>query len=80
MALPYMFLVTINGSTPEGSYETLDRGTFDVHPLLKTLREAGYSGPIGLQCVGIQGDPRENLQRSMNAWRDLSARIAAADR
>jgi sugar phosphate isomerase/epimerase len=77
MALPYLFLVTINGSTPEGSYETLDRGAFDVCPLLRTLREVGYSGPIGLQCVGIQGDPRENLRRSIDAWRNLSSRISA---
>lgn len=75
-ALPRLFLVTISGSTPEGSYETLDRGSFDVAPLLRTLREVGYSGPIGLQCVGIEGDPRENLQRSIKAWRDLSARLA----
>ena len=67
LALPYLFLVTINGSTREGSIETLDHGSFDVYPLLKTLKESGYAGPIGLQCVGIGGDPRENLKRSMEA-------------
>jgi sugar phosphate isomerase/epimerase len=77
LALPYLFLVTICGFTRDGSIETLDRGLFDVYPLLKTLQESGYAGPIGLQCVGLGGDPRENLRRSMEAWRKLSARLAA---
>jgi hypothetical protein len=56
--------------------ETLDRGSYDVYGFLKPFIEAGYNGPIGLQCVGVRGDARDNLQRSMNAWRSLSARFA----
>jgi len=74
-AMPHLFLVTINGTSPEGSMETLDRGSYDVCQFVKPFVDGGYSGPIGLQCVGIKGDPRDNLTRSMAAWRKLSARL-----
>ena len=51
----------------------LDQGTFDLGAFLKTLKELGYRGPIGLQCFGIGGDAKEHLARSMAAWRKLIA-------
>jgi sugar phosphate isomerase/epimerase len=75
-AMPHLFLVTINGTSPAGTLETLDRGSYDVGGFLKPFVAAGYRGPIGLQCVSIQGDARDNLTRSMAAWRKLSARLA----
>ena len=84
LAMPHLFVVTINGtrrgvspSSREGWIQTVDRGTFDNYGLLRTLKELGYTGPIGLQCYGIQGDVRDNLARSMRTWREFSARIAA---
>lgn len=77
LAMPYLFVVTINGSLREGSIETLDKGEFDVYKFLKKLNELGYAGPIGLQGYGLKGDVRENLSRSMKAWRGFSARMAA---
>ena len=81
LAKPYLFSVTINGADTEGGWDrliqTLDRGSFDVYELLKALNEMGYTGPIGLQCYGIKGDVRDNLQRSMAAWRKLSARFVS---
>jgi len=76
LVMPYLFVVTINGSSREGSIETLDKGEFDVYKFLKKLNELGYTEPIGLQGWGIGGDVHENLKRSMKAWRKLSARIA----
>ncbi|MBC8871272.1 MAG: sugar phosphate isomerase/epimerase [Planctomycetes bacterium] len=70
-----LFLVTINGTSPEGSMEALDRGAYDVYQFLKPFVAGGYSGPIGLQCVGVKGEPRDNLTRSMAAWRKLSVRL-----
>lgn len=78
-AMPHLFLVTINGITrgaPLGVLETLDRGDYDVAGFLKPFIAAGYRGPIGLQCVGIKGDARDNLTRSMVAWRRISAQLA----
>lgn len=38
---------------------------------LKRLRDANYEGPIGLQCYNVKGDQRENLEKSMTAWKQL---------
>jgi len=82
LAMPYLFVVTINGADSDGEdwkelIQTLDRGSFDMHRFLTTLSDCGYTGPIGLQGYGIGGDAYDNLKRSMNAWRQLSKRIAA---
>jgi sugar phosphate isomerase/epimerase len=78
-ASPYLLAVTINGTTEAGSIETLDRGTFDVYRFLRAIKQAGFTGPIGLQGYGIGGDVRENLRRSMQTWREFSQRLAAED-
>jgi sugar phosphate isomerase/epimerase len=75
-AMPYLFVVTINGADSGGKdwkqlIQTLDRGSFDVSKFLKALKDSGYTGPIGLQGYGIGGDVYDNLKRSMNAWRQL---------
>ncbi len=80
-AIPYLFLVTINGADSGGEnwkqlIQTLDRGSFDTYQFLKTLKDLGYTGPIGLQGWGIGGDVHDNLKLSMNAWCKLSERIA----
>jgi sugar phosphate isomerase/epimerase len=81
-ALPRLWAVSINGADEHDSGNTwehyiqpLDKGSFDVGGLLKTLKELGYRGPIGLQCYGIGGDAREHLARSMAAWRKLSENL-----
>jgi sugar phosphate isomerase/epimerase len=81
-AMPHLFAVTINGADPRGTnwatlIQTLDRGTFDLAPVLQTLKDLGYKGPIGLQHYGIRGDAHENLRRSMDGWRKYNARLAA---
>jgi hypothetical protein len=55
----------------------LDGGSFDTYQFVRTLKQLGYNGPIGLQHYGIKGDARENLKRSMNAWRQFSERMNA---
>jgi sugar phosphate isomerase/epimerase len=83
-AMPYLFAVSIHGAdtaveirTGEGNWlQPLDSGSFDTLKLLKTLKEMGYDGPIGLQCYGIQGDARVHLERSMLQWRRLCARLS----
>jgi len=80
-AAPHLSLVSINGAdsgeTREMGWDrliqTLDAGTYDVGPLLEILDELEYDGPIGLQCYAIEGDIRENLGRSMEAWHALGA-------
>jgi sugar phosphate isomerase/epimerase len=82
-AAPSLFAVTISGADNDAKgwdklIQTLDRGTFDVTRVLRTLKEAGYTGPIGLQSYGIKGDSQEILARSMEGWRKLTGRPASA--
>lgn len=76
---PYLLAVTINGTSEAGSIETLDKGTFDVYRFLRAIKQAGFTGPVGLQGYGISGDVRENLRHSMQAWREFSQRLVLED-
>ena len=75
---PSLFAVTINGADagvkgPQWNrlIQTLDRGSYDVGVVLRTLQRLGFEGPIGLQGYGLGGDRRDNLARSINAWNRL---------
>jgi sugar phosphate isomerase/epimerase len=76
---PRLLAVTVNGAAAKGSdwntlIQPLDRGDYDLRPLLRTLDAIEYRGPIGLQAFGINLPPREHLARSMTAWRALRSR------
>lgn len=79
-AMPYLHAVSINGAdhadairNGTGNWlQPLDRGDFDVALLLNALKTFGYKGPVGLQCWGIEGDARDHLKRSMDAWKKLN--------
>jgi sugar phosphate isomerase/epimerase len=84
-ALPRLRAISINGADDwdakpgwDRYIQPLGQGSFDVAGLLRTLRELGYTGPVGLQCYGIGGDAREHLARSLEAWRKLRANLAPA--
>lgn len=81
-AAPYLFIVTLNGAdTGAGGtswqrlIQTLDRGTYDLNPLLRTLHQLPFRGPIALQGYGLKGDVANNLQRSMKAWQRMVGEI-----
>lgn len=75
-----LFVVTLNGAEPPGDWDKLilplDRGNYDIRPLLKTLKSIGFTGPVGLQGYGIQEPAKEHLPRSMSAWREILRSIA----
>jgi sugar phosphate isomerase/epimerase len=77
---PSLFTVTVNGADTKVTgprwdrlIQNLDRGSYDVGIVLRTLNRLGFKGPIGLQGYGLTGDRRENLAHSMAAWRALAA-------
>jgi sugar phosphate isomerase/epimerase len=79
-AAPYLFVVSINGADshpPKPTWgqliQPLDKGSYDVGIVLRKLDAIGYSGPVGLQCFSIVGDPQMLLNGSMGAWRKLSS-------
>ena len=81
--MPRLWAVSINGADQldekpgwDRYIQPLDKGNFDMAAFLRTLRELGYTGPIGLQCYGIGGDVREHLARSMDAWKKMTAATA----
>ena len=81
-AMPRLWAISLNGADefddkPGWSkyIQPLDKGSFDIGKFLKTLKELGYKGPIGLQCFGIGGDAKEHLVRSMMAWQKLSENL-----
>jgi sugar phosphate isomerase/epimerase len=78
-AAPYLFVVTINGADSGAAktemprmIQTLDKGSYDVGIVLKKLKAVGFTGPVGLQCYNIKGEPKTLLTGSMSAWRKLS--------
>ncbi len=80
LAMSHLFVVTINGADSGGKdwkqlIQTLDQGSFDLAGFLKTLKNCGYTGPIGFQGYGIGGDAHENLKRSINAWHRISRQL-----
>jgi sugar phosphate isomerase/epimerase len=81
---PYLRLVSINGADSGDTkrmgwdrlIRPLDEGSFDVGKVMKVLDKIGYTGPVGLQCYNIKGDNRENLKKSITAWREMDGRAA----
>jgi sugar phosphate isomerase/epimerase len=77
---PLLLTVTLNGADagvkgPQWNrlIQTLDRGSYNVGIVLRSLRQQAFNGPIGLQGYGLGGDRRDNLARSIEAWHKLSA-------
>ena len=75
-----MLLVTVNSADRGMAHSNwsklirpLDEGDFDVRSVLKQLADLHYLGPVGLQAYGVNLPPKENLERSMAAWRHLNA-------
>jgi sugar phosphate isomerase/epimerase len=81
-AMPRLWAISINGADAQDPKPGWDRyiqplgqGDFDLGEFLKTLKELGYKGPIGLQCFGIGGDTRDHLAKSMAAWKSLKLNL-----
>jgi sugar phosphate isomerase/epimerase len=84
-ASPYLFIATVNGADSAAAgtswqrlIQTLDRGTFDVESVLRTLHELPFTGPVIFQGFGLQGDVPDNLRRSMTAWRRMMGAIGTS--
>jgi len=83
---PKLFAVSISGADSVSGADKggkgwgdlikpLDQGTFPQDRVLRALKKLGFDGPVGLQCYGVRGDKRENLKRSIAAWKKLLARV-----
>jgi len=77
--LPKLFAISICGAD-SGNTKTMDwdrliqplgMGTFDVYAVVKLFTDLGYTGPVGLQCYNIPGDPENFLAISIRTWEDF---------
>ena len=81
---PFLFAVNIcgadDGDTKQFGWDRLiqplGQGSFDTYRFVKSLRDNGYIGPIGLQCFNLRGDVVETLTRSLETWKGYKKRYA----
>jgi len=70
-AAPYLKGVTVNGSGLKASILPLGEGEYDVAPLLRTLIDLRYAGPVSHQGYGIQGNLADRLGAAIRSWEAL---------
>ena len=76
-SIPYLAAISVNGADDGDTKEMdwsrliqpLGKGSFDVLTILRILRDNKYSGPVGLQCYAIKGDPSGFLKISADTWK-----------
>ena len=79
-AAPHLFSISTAGADKKGNnwgelIQTLDRGTFQQTKLFEILKSLDYQGDVALQCYGVKGDKKQNLQTSMTAWKLILATV-----
>lgn len=79
-ARSHLFAVSISGADLGGRtwgdlIKPLDQGNFPQMRVLRALKKVGFRGSVALQCYGVRGDKRANLQRSMAAWKELMGQL-----
>jgi sugar phosphate isomerase/epimerase len=80
----FLFAVNIcgadDGDTKQFAWDRLiqplGQGSFDTYRFVRSLRDNGYVGPIGLQCYDLKGDAVETLTRSLEIWKEYKKRYA----
>ncbi len=71
-----LLAVSVSGADAEGVdwralIKPLGEGDFPLMRVLKEVEKVGFEGPVALQCYGVPGDKRKNLERSMATWKKL---------
>jgi len=68
-AKPYLMIVVIQGTdNDEATHKIVGEGSFDMAPLVRTLREMDYQGPLGTMGYKQSGDIPDKLDRAYKAW------------
>ena len=71
-AKPYLMVVVIQGTdNDEATHKILGEGSFDMVPLVRTLREIDYQGPLGTMGYTQSGDVPGKLERAYRAWEQI---------
>ncbi len=73
-AKPYLMIVVIQGTDQnKATHKILGEGDYDMVPLVKTLREMDYRGPLGTMGYTQKGDIPAKLTRAYIAWEKIRA-------
>jgi len=68
-AKPYLMCVILQGTDEDrATHKILGEGSFDMAPLVRTLREMDYRGPLGTMGFTQSGDIPGKLERAGRAW------------
>jgi len=71
-AAPHLFSVTINnGDRDKRTIYPLDKGDYDLVGFMRAVKDAGYTGHVGLQCWSIKDPAEAHLARSIKRWREI---------
>jgi sugar phosphate isomerase/epimerase len=81
---PFLFAVNIcgadDGDTRQLGWDRLiqplGQGSFNTYQFVKSLRDNGYKGPIGLQCYNLKGDAAATLTQSLETWKAYKKQYA----
>ena len=65
----------VDGKNWTALIQPLDVGSFDQTRLFRALKQADFQGAVGIQCYAVKGDKRENLTRTMKAWKEIIAAV-----
>ncbi len=87
LMLPKLFAVSISGADGGDTQkmgwdqliQPLGQGTFNTYRVVELLADKGYTGPIGLQCYNLKGQPEAYLKQSMEAWDNFNKKYALPD-
>ena len=71
-AKPYLMVVVIQGTDEDkATHKILGDGSFDMVPLVRTLREIDYQGPLGTMGYTQSGDIPAKLDSAYKAWEKI---------
>jgi len=77
--LPHIRSVTFNGlkgdSQKKQKIMPLDESDHDIEKFLTMVKDAGYTGSIGLQCYSIKAPPQDHLKRSMAKFMEIKKKL-----
>lgn len=73
-AMPYLMCVILQGTDADkATHKVLGEGTFDMVPLVRTLHEMGYQGPLCTMGYTQSGDIPAKLARGRQAWERIKS-------
>ena len=74
-AKPYLMVLVIQGTDRDkATHKIIGQGSFDFVPLVQTLRDIDYQGPLGTMGYTQSGDIPGKLKSAFAAWQAIKSR------